>query len=76
MYIKNNSKNSWLQYDLGVCKIDILPEATFEVGDEIGELLLRRLGAPKWLTKTDKPEAKKSEVKEAPVKTVKKLFKK
>jgi hypothetical protein len=72
MWLKNNSsKNSWLQYDCGSCKIDILPEAIFEVNDAIGKIILKNIGAPNWITQTEAP---KKEIKE--VKEVKKVFKK
>jgi len=61
MFLKNNSKNSWLQYDCGICKIDILPESVFEVSDEVGEIILKRLGSPNWVIRTEKPQ---EEVKE------------
>jgi hypothetical protein len=75
MWLKNNSKNNWMQYDLGVCKIDILAESTFEVSDGIGEILLRNLGADNWLVKTEAPKKEVKE-KEVEVKPKKKLFKK
>lgn len=75
MWLKNNSQNTWEGYDCGVCKIDILPDAVFEVSDGIGLVILKNLGSKNWITKTDAPvKATKKEVveEEAPVEEKKK----
>ncbi len=51
MWLKNNSKNEWLGYDCGGAKVDIKAEATFEVSESCGQVLLKNLGSEKWLTK-------------------------
>lgn len=64
MYLKNNSKKSWLQYNCGSgVLVDILPESVFEVDDKSALVILRNLGADAWVTKTEAP-VKKVEVKE------------
>lgn len=57
MFLKNNSKNEWLQYDCGGSfKVDILAESVFEVSDAIGKFILKNLGAPNWITETSAPK--------------------
>lgn len=50
MKLRNNGKNTWLQYNCGnEYFIDILPESEFEVDDKVGMYLLRVLGGDTWL---------------------------
>lgn len=58
MYLKNNSKNNWPQYNCGTMCVDIMAGDIIEVPDAIGELILKNLGSPNWVTKTEKPEVK------------------
>ena len=65
MFIKNNSKNEWLNYKCGGGNsIDIKANSTFEVSEEIGNFLLRVLGHENWLVKVDKADKIKEQVKE------------
>ena len=75
MFLKNNSKNSWLKYDCGICFVDILPEATFEVSDEVGKIILKNLGATNWITKTEAPKVEEKKSVEGGVLTTKKTSK-
>ena len=73
MFLKNNSKNSWLKYDCGICFVDILPGAVFEVSEAVGNIILKNLGSTNWVTKTEapkeevvveeKPKVKKSKIR-------------
>ena len=80
MFIKNNSKNEWLQYNVGRgLLVDIKPESIFEVPDWAGKKLIQLLGSEKWLTKVEKPEPElkpKVEKKELKPKVEKKTKKK
>ena len=62
MFLKNNSENSWLQYDCGgSIKVDIAAGATIEVSEAAGKFLLKNLGAPNWLVEVEAPETHKSD---------------
>jgi hypothetical protein len=72
MYIKNNSKNEW-DYNTGKWGIvHIGAEAVMDVRDDLGRLLIHRLGSEKWLTVISESEYKeatkpKKKKKEKPV---------
>lgn len=76
MFLKNNSKNSWLGYNCGICIVDILPESTFEVTDQAGEFILKNLGCSHWITKIEKIENAEKVVEEKVLAEVKTVFKK
>lgn len=66
MFIKNNSENTWKDYNCGgATYVTINAGETIEVDDSIGNFLLRQLGCEAWLVKVDKPveKVKKAEVK-------------
>ena len=72
MWIKNNSKREWKDYNCGDgVVITIKPESIFEVDDKAGIILLRNLGHERWLTETSAPREKNVEKKELPKADVK-----
>jgi len=76
MFIKNNSKKEWKQYNVGRgIIVDIKPGAIIEIENQAGRKLLSLLGAPKWLTECEAP-IKKKEVTPIKVTPIKKKIKK
>ena len=56
MWLRNNSKREWLQYNCGGgVMVDVLPNSDFKVSDKAGALLLKNLGCSAWIQEIPDP---------------------